>query len=130
MGETCMGKAPLIPRVMENAAVGIAAGEASGRLAERLGIGRRTLVRWNKRDDFRRRVTELRSQMTRAACGRLAEAMTEASEVLSSLMRGDDERVKISAARDVLRIGTKLRETVEIEERIQVLEEKTANDPS
>jgi hypothetical protein len=34
--------------------------------------------------------------------------------------------VKISAAADVLRLGTKLRETVDLEERIQVLEEKTA----
>jgi len=114
---------PLRSCQMEEGAVGVATGEKSGPLIERLGIGRRTLVRWKARDDFRRRVTELRTEMTRESCGRLATKMTEAADALSTLLNTDNERVKLRAAGQLLALGTKLRETVDIEERIQLLED-------
>jgi hypothetical protein len=120
---------PLCPGRMEQAAVGIAVGEAAGVLAARLGIGRRTLVRWQGRNDFRRRVNELRAAMTRAACGRLAESMSAAADTLSSLLMVDKDSVKIQAARQLLGMGTKLREVVEFEERLQAVEAKLAKDP-
>ena len=73
---------PLSPPAMEEAALRIAAGEKSGPLIERLGIGRRTLARWRARDDFRRRVTQLRAEMTREGCGRMTTNITKAADAL------------------------------------------------
>lgn len=53
---------PLNPPLMDEAAVGIARGENTSKLAQRLGIGRRTLTRWKYKQDFRRRVAELRAE--------------------------------------------------------------------
>jgi hypothetical protein len=119
-----MSSNPLSPPVMEEAAVRIAAGEKSSLLMAQLGVSRNTLSRWRGRDDFRRRVTELRAEMTRESCGRMATNMTDAADALSNLLKVDDNRVKLHAARQMLALATKLRETVEIEERMQALEEK------
>ena len=62
--------------------------------------------------------------MTRESCGRMATNMTDAADALSNLLKTDNERVKLNAARQMLALGTKLRETVEMEERMQALEEK------
>jgi hypothetical protein len=118
---------PLRMCVMEEAAVRTAAGEQSGALIERLGISRWTLARWKDRGDFRRRVNELRAEMTRECCGRMAANMCEAADALSKLLKVDDDRVKLHAARQLLALGTKLRDTVEFEERMQAIEDKLVN---
>jgi hypothetical protein len=105
--------APLCPCVLEEAAVGVAAGEAPGNLVARLGIGKRTLERWKARPDFRFRVLELREQMTHAACGLLAKEVTAAAATLSSLLQSDDDRVRLAAARELLTLGPSFRHSGE-----------------
>jgi hypothetical protein len=112
-----MSGAPLCPCVMEEAAVGIASGETSGNLMARLGIGRRTFDRWKGRPDFRFRVLELREQMTLNACGLLATSVTAAAATLASLLRSEDDRVKLAAAQQLLTLGPSFRKSGESEDR-------------
>ncbi|HVT97320.1 MAG TPA: hypothetical protein VHE33_07405 [Acidobacteriaceae bacterium] len=72
---------------------------------------------------FRRRVEGLRSEMTSQALGRLIDNMASASDSLGYLSRkGKSEMVRLSAARAVIELGCKLRETVELAERVAKLE--------
>jgi hypothetical protein len=74
---------------------------------------------------FRRRIQELRAEMTSQALGRLVEGMVSAADTLVFLCRkGKSETVRLGAARALLELGTTLRESVEWEERIAALESR------
>ena len=61
--------------------------------------------------------------MTQRALGTLVDQMVSAADTLGYLCRkGKSEMVRLTAARSILELGTKLRETVELEERIANLE--------
>jgi len=75
---------PLRSCKKEEMAWKIAAGTMSY-VTGRLDVSKRTLARWKTRDDLRRRVTELRAEMTREGCGRLAENMVKTADALSYL---------------------------------------------
>jgi hypothetical protein len=63
--------------------------------------------------------------MTSRALGRLVDSMTSAADTLGFLCRkGKSEQVRLGAARALLELGVKLRETVEFEERIAALESR------
>lgn len=70
------------------------------------------------------RVTELRAEMTSRALGRLVDGMAFAADTLRKLLTAKSEMVRLSAARTVLELATRLRETVELEERLAVLEHR------
>jgi hypothetical protein len=108
----------------EAAALALAQGRTIREAAEASGAGERTIKTWMAElPTFKRRIDELRAEMTGRAVGRLADAMVAAADTLSHLARkGKSEMVRLSAARAVLEMGTKLRETVELEERIASLE--------
>jgi hypothetical protein len=83
---------------------------------------RRAARRWAD-PVFRRRVAELRGEMVARSLGRMAEGMAEAADVLRALLApGTPPAVRLGAARALLDLGTKLRESVELEERLQALE--------
>jgi hypothetical protein len=72
---------------------------------------------------FRARFDQLRGEMTAHALGRLISSMTVASKTLAFLCRkAQSETVRLGAARAVLEMAVKMRETVELEERIAKLE--------
>ena len=56
------------------------------------------------------------------ALARLADGMTEAADVLRQLLAAESEAVRLGAARSLLELGVKLREPVELEERLAALE--------
>jgi hypothetical protein len=97
--------------------------------AQESGAGVRTIKTWTATlPAFTRRIAELRSEMTSRALGRLVDSMTSAAATLDYLCRkGKSEMVRLSAARAVLELGQKLRESVELEERIAALEGKQRN---
>jgi hypothetical protein len=77
---------------------------------------------------FKDRIDELRGEMTARALGRLIVNMTSAADTLGYLSRmGKSEMVRLGSARAVLELGTRMRETIELEERIRALE--SANKP-
>ena len=64
--------------------------------------------------------------MVEAAVGQLADASTAATATLRKLLAAEAETVRLGAARSILELGTKLRESVEFEERVRALEAKGA----
>jgi hypothetical protein len=104
-------------------ALALAAGDSIAAAAAKAGMGERTAYRRLADPDFRRRVAELRAEMIGRALGKLADGMTEAADVLRQLLAGQTPpAVRLGAARSILELGVKLRESVELEQRVAALE--------
>jgi hypothetical protein len=107
----------------EAAALALARGCTLRVAAEESGAGERTLKTWTATvPAFTRRIAQLRAEMTSQALGRMIDGMSEAADTLRRLLRAKSRTVRLGAARALIELGTKLRETVELEERIAALE--------
>ena len=117
----------LSPR-QEAVALGVASGLSLAAAARKAKAGVPTAKTWSATlPAFRRRVRELRAEMTSQALGRLVDGMSSAADTLGYLSRkGKSETVRLSAARAVLELANKTRENVEMEERLQALEQRVA----
>jgi hypothetical protein len=102
----------------------LAGGQTVRDAARTAGIGERTATRRWADPAFRQRVVCLRAEMVAQAAGQLADGMAEAAATLRRLLTAEAESVRLGAARSILEIGTKLRELVELEARLQALEER------
>lgn len=100
----------------------LAAGQTACDAALAAGIGERTATRQLADPAFRTRVSELQGEMVARALGHLADGMAEAAETLRALLKAESESVRLGAARSLLELGNKLRESVELEERLAALE--------
>lgn len=101
----------------------LAAGRTVREAAALAGIGERTATRRMADRAFRRRVTELRADMVQRALGQLADASTVAVRTLRKLLKAEADTVKLGAARCILELGNKLRESVDLEQRLAALEQ-------
>ena len=102
----------------------LAGGQTLRDAAASAGIGERTATRRVAEPEFRRRVAELRGEMVGRALGRMADGMTDAADTLRALLQAEGESVRLGAARSILELGNKLRESVELEERLSALERR------
>ena len=107
----------------EALALAVASGQTLRDAAAAAGIGERTATRRWADPAFRRRVGELRGDMVSNAVGRMADGMADAAGKLRELLTADSESVQLGAARSLLELGVKLRESVELEERVAELEQ-------
>jgi hypothetical protein len=107
------------------------AGGATVREASAAGaVSEPTIYRRLRDDDFKRRVSDARGEMLAQAVGKLADASTKAVTTLTELLNGESESVRLGAARSVLELGVKLRESTELERRIAELEARAAEGPA
>jgi hypothetical protein len=56
------------------------------------------------------------------ALGKMADGMTKAAETLRALLDAQAESIRLAAARSFLELTVKLRESVELENRLATLE--------
>jgi hypothetical protein len=110
----------------EALAVALASGQTLRDAAGTAGVSERTATRRWADPVFRRRVAELRGELVGRSLGCLADGMAEAAGVLRQLLSAQSESVRLGAARSLLELGVKLRESVEIEERLRAVEEHAA----
>ena len=107
----------------EVVALALASGESLRDAAKKTGVGMSTAKTWLTNGAFAGRVQELRAEMTARALGRLVDGMVSAADTLGYLSRkGKSEMVRLSASRSVIELGVKLKDSVELEQRIAVLE--------
>src|SRR5262249_44209430 len=92
--------------------------------ARAVGLSERTISRRLADPDFRREVSRLRSDMIQRALGKMAATMSRAADTLRRLLSADSDSIRLSAVRSLLELGTKLRESTELEERLTALEER------
>jgi hypothetical protein len=104
----------------------LAAGQTVRDAARAAGIGERTATRRLADSDYRRRVTELRTAMVARALGQMADGMADAAATLRGLLSAKADTVKLGAARALLEFGVRLRESVELDERLRALEGQLA----
>jgi hypothetical protein len=105
-------------------AAALAAGLTVDAAATRAGVSQRTAHRRLAEPDFRRRVAELRGGMVERALGRAARGMSAAADRLRRLLKAKSESVQLGAAKALLELTVKLRESVELEARITALEQR------
>ncbi len=111
----------------EALALALATGQTPRASAQATGISERTAARRWADPAFRRRVSELRGDMVQLSLGRLADGMGDAAGKLRELLAAESESVRLGAARSLLKLGVKLRESVELEQRLQTLEAQLAD---
>ena len=97
----------------------MASGQTLRDAARAAGVGERTATRRWADPAFRLRVSELRGEMVGQALGRMADGMTEAADVLRGLLAAENEVVRLGAARSLLTLCVKLRESVELEKQVR-----------
>ncbi len=97
--------------------------QAASQLCE---VSERTIFRRLQDPEFKRRVGLARADMVERALSHLAAGAAEAVIVLRNLLTADGDNIKLGAARAILEIGNRLRETVELEQRLTELEERVA----
>ncbi len=101
-----------------------AAGRTLRDAARASGLSERTAGRRLADPEFRKLVSDVRSEMIQRAVGALASAAEEAIATLRDLLSDDSSTARLGAARSVLEYGTKVRENVELEQRIVDLESR------
>jgi HEAT repeat protein len=110
----------------EALALALATGATLRDAAVAAGVGERTATRRWADAAFRQHVAELRGGMAARALGKMADGMSDAADQLRQLLAAKSESVRLGAARALLELGTKLRESVELEERLAALERRAA----
>lgn len=95
--------------------------QASAQLAE---TSERTIRRRMADPTFRQRLNQARAEVLDRALAHLAMGSSEASITLRRLLRKGGEKTRLLAAKAILEIGTKVRESVEMEQRIADLERR------
>jgi hypothetical protein len=112
----------------DSALIAALAGGATVRdAAKTANLNESTVHRRLEDPDFRRAVHGARGALVAQAVGQLADASTEATSTLRALLRADAETVRLGAARSILELGTRLRETEELAARVVALEERQAS---
>src|SRR5262245_36119276 len=107
----------------EALAAALAAGRTVADAADAADVSERTAYRRLADDAFRARVTQLRQEMVDRVVGSLAEASGRAVRTLRRLLGASTPAaVRRSAAASILAELTRIRSTVELEERLARLE--------
>jgi hypothetical protein len=110
----------------EALAAALAAGQTFRAAATAAGIAERTAARRWADAGFRQRVAELQREMVGRCLGRMADGMAEAADTLRQLLKAESESVRLGAARALVELGVKIRDAVELSERVAELERLAA----
>jgi transposase len=110
--------------------VALASGMTTTAAAKRIGLSRATVARRLRNPAFRQRVTEARDAMLQRALGRLSAAATKAVVTLSRLLKSQDEKTQLGAARAVLEYVRGMREHAELGDRLAEIERRLDETPT
>ena len=114
----------------ETVVLALACGATVEKAAQQAQLGKRTLYRRLTQPAFRRRVQAARAEMLQRTAGTATAATPAALKTLLELLNGGTSAaVRLGAARTVLEVALKLRETTDFEGRLSALEETVDGDP-
>jgi hypothetical protein len=101
----------------------LACGATPESAAQKAGFGLRTVYRRLAEPAFRAQVTEVRAELVRRVAGMLTAAGLGAIKTLATLQESAvSESVRLGAARAIIELGCKVREAVELAERLAAVE--------
>ena len=101
----------------------LARGCSNAEAARAAGCDVKTVYRKLQDPDFKAAVDDFRSNMLDSASGQLAAVLKKAISTLEDLLTSSKPAIQLGAARAILDSSLRVREAVEIESRIRLLEE-------
>jgi hypothetical protein len=110
--------------VLDELVLALAAGATMREAAEHAGVEEQTAHRQLADAEFRRAVSRARGRLFQTAFGRLAGLASKVPGIFGRLMESDQPSVARRAAKAVLVLGPRLRESAELEERISRLQDQ------
>ena len=102
----------------------LATGASVRDAAKKARVSERSAYRRLESEEFRHQLSVTRSRMFERAVGALADASIESVRVLRELLAADSESIRLGACRAILESGVKLRDAVELAERMSRLEDR------
>lgn len=108
----------------------LASGLSIKAAAKKAGFGERTVHKRLDDPVFCARLSAIKSQVFSQAVAKLISAGVQAAETLTDLLGAESESTRLGAARSILELGPKLRESAELEQRIATLESHAAGHTS
>jgi hypothetical protein len=103
----------------------LACGASAESAAQKTGLSIRTVYRRLADPSLRQQVDEMRAELTRRVMGMLTAAAIGAVKTMTTLQESaTSESVRLGAARAILEQGCKLREFVELSEKLALLERR------
>ena len=100
----------------------LAAGVSPAGAAKLAGVSEATTYRRLANPTFRHRVEDARAELWKRAMAVLSKSAVEGAIVLRRLLRSDDSKIRLQAAKIVLEQGIKVRDMVDIAQRVADLE--------
>lgn len=112
-------------RADESLIASFVAGVTVQEAAARASVGERTAFRRLSDPSFRQRLAETKGRMLEAVSARLVASAGAACEELERLLKkAESESVRLGAARTILEQVLRMRELVEIDQRLLALEQE------
>ena len=112
-------------RADESLIASLVAGVTVQEAASRAGVGQRTAFRRLNDPRFRRLLAETKGRMLETVSTRLVASAGAACEELERLLKkAESESVRLGAARTILEQVLRMRELVEIDQRLLALEQR------
>jgi hypothetical protein len=102
----------------------LAAGVSPAGAAKLVGVSESTVFRRLANPAFRQRVETARSDFWDRALGVMSKGAAESAIVLRKLLRSDDGRIKLQAAKVLLEQGMKVREVLDLTRQMEELEQQ------
>jgi hypothetical protein len=103
-------------------ALALASGVSIADAATQAEVGRTTIYRKLENPEFRRLVAEYRDRLIATSLGRIADNLTRGAEVLAQMLDSPKEAMRIRAARTLISLGMKLRDSVDLTMRMREVE--------
>jgi len=103
-------------------AMALASGATPVEAAAQLEISRWTIQRRMADPEFRKLVSNLRGEMLASAMGRISDSMAKAAQTVAGLLDAPEPYLRLRAARMLFQFGLKMRDTVDLAERIENLD--------
>jgi hypothetical protein len=122
------GHGEKLTRKQEQAIAALLGQPTIDKAARVVGVTGQTLKNWLKLPEFQQAFQQARQAVLRDALGRLQATSTEAADTLRKLLKAKSETVRLGAARSILELGVKLRESLEYEARIAALEARASQE--
>jgi hypothetical protein len=110
-------------RYDEQLALALASGLSIDQAATKIGVSRSTVLRRWRDPAVKRRVAELRGEITDQAIGKLVDTLCEAVLTLRRLMaESESDAIRLKSASQLLETGLKAAAIAQLEQRLTELE--------
>ena len=114
----------------ETLLMSLACGATVVQTAQQAKVSERTVYRRLAEPEFRQRLSSLKDEMVQRTASMLRAASLEAVKTLVSLLNpSTPASVRFSAGRSIVELNLKLREAVELDDRLKALEGKVESQP-